>query len=123
MRSMRRPVEEERGASEISGDLHCVPRVVLPAVHVGVRHLEDLLTEFTNGGAGDSCLPDAGGPEQKAVLGTKAVLDGFESVRHLVHVPVSLDDRVWKVVLFEDRSIAYHVSVAYHVLVGLGVSI
>jgi hypothetical protein len=72
---------------------HRVSGVVLPAVHVGVGDFEDFPPEFSNGSAGDSGLPDAGGTEQETVLGAKTVLDRFEGVRHLVHVSVPVDDR------------------------------
>ena len=109
----------ECGADQVPGDLfeHRVSGVVLPAVHVGVWHLEDFLPELADGGAGDRRLPDAGGPEQEAVLGAEAVLDRRERVRDLVHVPIPADDRGGEVVVVKHRS------VAYHVLVGDGVGI
>ena len=73
-------------------------------------HVEDLAAELANGGPRDGRLPGAGGTEEKAVLGALAVFDRREGVSHLVHVAVPADDRVWKVVIFENCSVAYHVS-------------
>ena len=99
-------------ADEVAGESFedSVPRVVPPAVHVGVRDVEDLAAQLANGGPRDSRLPGAGGTEEKAVLGALAVFDRREGVGDLVHVAVPADDRIREVVVFEDRSVAYHIT-------------
>lgn len=82
----------------------------IAAVHVGVRDVEDLGPEFANDGTHDGHLPGAGRAEYKAVLRALAVLDRFGDVSHLVHMAVSTNDRIGEVVVFEDRSVAYHIS-------------
>ena len=48
--------------------------------------------------------------EEKAVLGALAVFDRRESVGNIVHVFVPADYRIGEVVVFEDRSVVYNIS-------------
>ena len=63
-----------------------------------------------NDGPRDGRFPGAGGTGEKAVLGALAVFDRREGVGHLVHVAVPADKRIREVVIFEDRSVAYHIT-------------